>query len=507
MKSLFLIAVIAAAQPSGSDQTGTIAGTVTDAVTHLPVPKAMVSLNFMGSAAAGQNQGPQSAFTDAGGAFTISGLQAGRYRLVFQHQNYPQARFGQVSKTVDVKAGEAGSPVNVELIPGAAITGRVMDEDGDPLMNCNIQFRSVQHPEQGPLMTGSSPSNEDGVYRAYGIAPGKYTVSAQCGQTVFQARALSSGPDPPPSKAYPRQYYPLTSEAKSAQAVELAAGLEKSGVDFQMVPTPVTQVHGVIAPGSADWRNTQVSLMLIGSDPMGQNAGSRVDPEKGTFEFPRVFPGSYTLFAVADGNGENRIGGWQRVDVGERPVEVALELRRGAEISGTVQIESNQNARPLTNSQIQITLQPGGSSYGAPPPPAQVHDDGSFTLKGIVPGMWRLSANAQQGFLKTAWLGSADVTNALTDLSAGGALRIVISTNTATIRGTAPPGENIILQETDGPFRGGRGIQVDQSGQYRFEGLAPGKYRMSVGPIPDEEGEEVTVHEGETAVVDLKAQH
>jgi hypothetical protein len=62
------------------------------------------------------------------------------------------------------------------------------------------------------------------------------------------------------------------------------------------------------------------------------------------------------------------------------------------------------------------------------------------------------------------------------------------------------------------PFRGisTRGTQVDQSGQYKFEGLGPGKYRLVLmdagGPMPDEGGQEVSVREGETVMADLKPQ-
>jgi hypothetical protein len=48
---------------------------------------------------------------------------------------------------------------------------------------------------------------------------------------------------------------------------------------------------------------------------------------------------------------------------------------------------------------------------------------------------------------------------------------------------------------------------VDQSGQFRIEGLAPGRYRVAAGEsfdtIPVDSGREITVQEGQTATVDL----
>ena len=65
------------------------------------------------------------------------------------------------------------------------------------------------------------------------------------------------------------------------------------------------------------------------------------------------------------------------------------------------------------------------------------------------------------------------------------------------------------IDEENSPFRGGITTGVDQNGQYTLSGLAPGKYRLMAtengSPIPDDGGQEVTVREGETVMVDLKA--
>lgn len=510
----FLVAVAAAAQTA--DQTGSVSGVVTDAVTHIPVKKTMVSINPIGNTL--QHQTPAATITDAGGAFTIANLQAGRYRIVFQNQNYPQARFSQVAKNIEIKAGETAGPVNVELIPGAAVSGRVIDEDGDPLQNCYVQIHSSGHPREGVQMMGNSGSNQDGEYRMFGIAPGKYILSVQCGHIAFQARPFSAGPDPPPSKSYVGQFYPLASDAKSAQVVELTAGNEKSGIDFQMTPTTVTQIHGVFSRAGTDWHTGgPLNLQL---NPVGEpglafliGMGGAPNVEKGTFEFSPVVPGSYMLIAFSQGDDEKRIGAWQRIDVGEKPVEVTLELKHALELSGKVEIENNgNNPNKLMPGQINVQLS-AQDQVGLPGSQTQVADDGTFTIKGVLPGPWRVHLNAPFGFIKAAWLGGVDVTNAPFDLSGGaaGALRIIVSTNTATIHGSAPAGQMVMAQRIDGEtrFGGNEMTAANQSGQYTFAGLPPGKYRVVAvelpGPMPEEGGQEVTVREGETVMLDLKA--
>ncbi|MGA3205478.1 MAG: carboxypeptidase-like regulatory domain-containing protein [Bryobacteraceae bacterium] len=503
-----LFAITAAAQTTAApDQTGSVTGVVIDAITRVPVRKTIVSANQI-TRIGGPNQGSPSAITDAGGAFTLTNLPAGRCHLVFQQQNYPQARFGGFSKEVEVKAGENTGPMTVELIPGAAVSGHIVDDDGDPLPTCGVQIHPAKHPEQGVQISGSTPSDENGIYRVFGIAPGKYIVAAECGQQVFQPRPFSAGPAPPPATAYPKQYYPLTTETKSADIVELTAGNEKSGVDFIMRPAAVTQIRGAFSPGGVDWHGIG-QILLNRTDRSGLTFGSPVS-DKGTFEFQKVFPGSYNLVAVSNGGDENRIGAWQRIEVSDQPLELSLELRHAIELSGKVEIESSGSTTLITPGQIQVMLttpEPINMQNSQ----AQVNDDGTFTLKGVMPGPWHVQAYGPTMFLKSAWLGSADVTSAPMDLSGGATapLRIVVSTNTATIRGSAPPGQQIYAQRPE--EQGNRVTQADQNGQYKFEGLSPGKYRLmqmdSGGPMPDEGGQEVTVHEGETAVVDLKPQN
>jgi hypothetical protein len=292
----------------------------------------------------------------------------------------------------------------------------------------------------------------------------------------------------------------------------LTAGNEKSGIDFQLSPTAVTQVRGAFSPGGPDLHNG-LNLQLTpfdehGMNP-GMNQGATLNLQKGTFEFRQVFPGSYLLMAFSQ-SGEDRFGAWQRVEVSDRPLELTLELKRAIDVSGKIEIESSANTTTkVTPSQVNIQLIPQ-FQFGMPGAGSQVNDDGTFTLKGVMPALWRVQVNAPAAFLKSAWLGSTDVTNALLDLSTGaaGALRVVLSTNTATISGSAPPGEQVFAARQDQPNSWSGGAQADQNGQYKFAALPPGKYRLVLmgggGPIPEDGGQEVTVREGETATVDLK---
>jgi hypothetical protein len=137
-------------------------------------------------------------------------------------------------------------------------------------------------------------------------------------------------------------------------------------------------------------------------------------------------------------------------------------------------------------------------------------------VKSVLPALWRIQVQGPQVFVKSAWMGNDEITDRPLDLTAGaaGTLRIVVSNNTATIRGNGPAGQMLFVQPIDEYQMTLRslGTQINPNGQYTLGGLAPGKYRLVVsdpmspviGGPADEGAKEVTVKEGETVTVDVK---
>lgn len=495
---------------TSSEQAATVTGVVRDSVTRMPLRKAVVIINPIRTtalASPGNFQISQTVVTGASGAFTIANLAAGQYRIFANHPSYPPTR--GAGNIIEVKSGESSSTA-IDLIPGASVSGHVVDEDGEPLQGCTIQPHPVRNPDQGVAMFGNSTSNEDGDYRFHGVPTGKYILTAQCFAPAFQPRPFSAGPDPNPSRAYPPQYYPLAADSKGAQVIELTPGAEKSAIDFKMRPAPIFQVHGTIPPTGTDARTLQIQLIPVDKSHRNFPNGFSIDPAKRTFDFRQVFAGSYMLIAFTNDSEDKRMGSAQPIEVTDRPLEVTLELRRAVELSGKVELDGGKK---LALNTLGIQLFPThqtGSLFSQ----TQVAEDGSFTLKGLVPGVWRLQVSGPSVFVKSAWLGGTEVTNAPIDLSNGaaGALRVIVSTNTGTIHGSAPTGQSASVQriDEDSPFQSIQESVADQSGQYKFAGLFPGKYRVSLTdggfPFPVEGGQEVTLHEGETITLDLKPQ-
>jgi hypothetical protein len=188
-----------------------------------------------------------------------------------------------------------------------------------------------------------------------------------------------------------------------------------------------------------------------------------------------------------------------------------VSLRNGVTLNGTIEFEGANDATrpPLTSIGIQLVPEVqmpfGGFSN------INAHQDGTFTANSIFPGPVRLRVNVQSAFVKSAWLGTTEVVGGLLDLSsgAGGNLRIVLSTNTASIHGTAPPAAMVWLNSAGSDrFPNTRAAQADQTGQFKLDGLAPGQYRLSQQPPgpADQGGNEITLVEGQTLMTELKAE-
>src|SRR5262249_45252768 len=99
-------------------------------------------------------------------------------------QPYGQREPGRgVGTPVTVLAGQALKDIVFRLVPAAAISGRVSDATGEPLLGVNILILRASYDANGKRrlqIVGGRPMATDdrGEYRAYLLAPGRYYVEA-----------------------------------------------------------------------------------------------------------------------------------------------------------------------------------------------------------------------------------------------------------------------------------------------------------------------------------------
>lgn len=237
----------------------------------------------------------QAVLTDGNGRYEIGALPAGRYVVSFSRTNYVRASHGQrralgQGAPIDVADGQIVPRIDAALQRAAVITGRVLDEFGDPVTNVQVM------PMQQALVNGerrlqpaglSGFTNDLGEYRIHGLTPGRYFIGA-----LFRNDGYGDTAD---RSAYAPTYYPGTGSVAEAQRLTVAAGQTLTAINMTALPVVALHISGVALDGRGrPLAGGNISLtQRFGNSSYGSNYGQvRVD---GRFSIGGVTPGEYSL--------------------------------------------------------------------------------------------------------------------------------------------------------------------------------------------------------------------
>jgi len=385
------ISIVCAAQtlPPPRDtsvQTGTaiIRGHVLDAATGQPLRKAQVR------AFSPEIRGNRLATTDANGAYEIKDLAAGRYTLSANKGSYVNLSFGQTrpsepGKPIEVRNAQLVDNVDFRLPRGAVITGRVLDEFGDPVEEVQVMAMRYQYVQGRRQLAMSRPgtTNDVGEFRIYGLSPGPYVISATYRGTNFNFPGDSSSADRDRS-GYAPTYYPGTANAADAQRINVGVGQKISDITIALLPTRLARISGtaVNSEGRPIAAGTIVMMMQPSTGSMLSSGGPiRAD---GTFIIDNVAPGDYMLAILPRGpalGGEPSNESVQaNVSVnGEDVDNVRLIAVKPSKLTGRVLPDPSQTNVGLSSLRLVATPanpQPMGGTNGA----ARVNEDGTFEM-------------------------------------------------------------------------------------------------------------------------------
>ena len=473
-------------QPATEAATGSIEGTVLDALTGEPIRKAEVDLN--GAGAQGGAQTNLRAGTDASGHFSFRALPAGTYWVNAQHPGHGAASYPAQTA---LQSGEQKTGIEIRLAPQGTIRGKVVDEFGAPVANCPVSAIETQYTGGRRRLQPRSgaATNDRGEYWIQGLEKGRYYVSLRCQGELEAPHPLMPARDPrKPTLVYAPQFYPGVPDANGATRLRVTPGIETQGVDFQ-----VRRVSGVTvrvrvdAPDPSVLQNVQVQLLPPSLDPSeGAAFGGGLDRRTGEVQIRAVTPGSYVLVAGAPGNGPP-YHAQLPIQIGATaPDPIHLVLTAAPAISGTLEVEGD---KPPALESLRVTLEPlGNVVFFFQQPQAQVNKDGTFTLPGVTPGRWRLSVSGVS-YIKSLSIGDRDVSPYGFDLAPGaaGPIRILASNKTGLVQVTVSAVSggsdpvNFLLAPVD-PERLESGLMraspAGPGGQQVIYGVVPGRYRL-----------------------------
>ncbi|PYY19841.1 MAG: hypothetical protein DMG60_02540 [Acidobacteria bacterium] len=481
-------------QASTANAKAEISGQVLDAATGQPLKKTWVTARVLEK---GGRSG-STAVTDAEGHFLLKDLDAGRYILMAQRngyvpQTYGQKNAGEQGTTLSLNSGQTLTDIIFRLMQGGVISGRIVDEDSEPLSRVQVQvlqFRYMQGRRRLVPM-GSATSDDRGEYRIFGVRPGQVYVRATLrGLGMYAGRGdVVDSSAPSETTSYPPVFYPNVTDASQALPLTVRGG-DELHADLSLSPQRSYSVSGRLVGGAQGAPEGGVWLMLAkrGQNEFafgpGLNTGVRED---NTFTFKHVLPGSYNL--IAQRQDENpSASAVIEVDVREGDVQgVSVSLLPNVDVSGHVTFEHGVPTTKATS--IQIKLSPEDTQDLMRGAYAHVNDDGSFTLHAAPDERYKIAAygGPPEMYLKSATAGRDDVLEKGFSPATNRSLDLVFAPGaklSGVIFGTddkAEPGVTVLLapeQRLNGVSVSNRFLAVttDQNGRYQIQGLRPGSY-------------------------------
>lgn len=425
--------------------------------------------------------------TDEGGNYRITNVPPDTYEVIPASPAYVAT---EGRKSLVVSKNETIENVDIALQLGGVITGKLTDADGRPVIEELVYVYPA--PSQQRVYFREVRTDDRGVYRAYGVPAGRYTVSAGRGSIS------SLGSRQPES--YQLTYHPSATDPAAAKVINVSEGSEATNVDITFgEPARTYSARGRIIDSDTNQPlpNTSIGVQFF----LRQGASGAIGTvtksnEAGEFKVENLAPGKYGVFSEPPANADWNSEAVQ-FEVTDQNVEgLVIKTVRGASVSGVVILEGTNDAKlraKLLASQIVGQIMDGYT--GRTDPSVTINPNGSFRITGLAPGRLTLRLRTRELFhvIRLERDGVAYPRGVeIREREQVTGLRVVVAHGSGAIRGLIRPPSGLELpstarisvnvRRTEDPtsYLYSSPVEADARGQFRFDGLVSGTYEIFV---------------------------